>query len=55
VGTSIASAEGNGAIILTNPDPPISFTNVPEVTLKDRIGLSWNKAAVEGGTPVIDY
>jgi hypothetical protein len=55
VGTSVASLPGNGAIILTRPDPPINFANVPSITLKDRIGLSWQMAALQGGTPVLDY
>lgn len=55
VGTSTASLEGNGAIILTNPDAPHTLANVPSVTLGDRIGLSWLEGGANGGTPVIDY
>jgi hypothetical protein len=32
VGNSLVSAEGNGAIILTKPDAPTDFVNVPSVT-----------------------
>jgi hypothetical protein len=33
IGTSQQSDQGKGAIILTNPDAPISLQNVPSVTL----------------------
>ena len=32
VGTSAISQAGNGAIILTNPDPPQNVINVPQTT-----------------------
>jgi len=31
-GTSVVSDDGNGAIILTVPDPPINLVNVPTLT-----------------------
>jgi hypothetical protein len=33
VGSAVASQVGNGAVILTNPDPPKSLANLPLVTL----------------------
>ena len=53
-GNSLASNEGNGAVILTNPDPPTDVTNVAANTDGSNIGLSWN-AAGDGGSPIIDY
>lgn len=32
IGTSAESAEGNGAIMLTVPDAPVNFVNLPDVT-----------------------
>lgn len=55
VGSSITSASGNGAIILTNPNPPTSLANVASITSKSQIGLTWIPATFTGGTPVIDY
>ena len=40
-GNSVESDAGNGAVILTVPDPPLSFINVPSVTNANQIGLSW--------------
>ena len=55
VNTSIVSAAGNGAILLTNPDSPLSLTNVKAITDTTRVGLSWSAGLADGGTPVIDY
>ena len=41
IGASEYSKEGNGAIILTNPDAPWDLENVPEITAKHQIGLKW--------------
>jgi hypothetical protein len=54
-GTSIMSEEDNGAIILTVPDIPINLANVVELTLANQIGVSWEEAVNNGGTPVIDF
>jgi hypothetical protein len=55
IGTSPESLEGNGAVILTVPDPPISFENDPTVTSATSIGLTWQEASENGGTPILDY
>jgi hypothetical protein len=55
VGTSTASPEGNGAIILTNPDAPTTLANDAVITLGDQIGLTYLEGAANGGSPVIDY
>lgn len=55
VGTSIPSEEGNGAIIITNPGAPVSLNDVPIVTLGDRIGLTWEDGANNGGSEILDY
>lgn len=52
---SAESAIGNGALIWTVPDAPLSLRNVPYLTDYDTIGLIWNEAPENGGTPVIDY
>lgn len=31
-GNSLASSEGSGVVILTNPDTPLNFVNVPSIT-----------------------
>lgn len=55
VGTGLPSIEGNGAIILTNPDAPINLANEPSVTLGDQIGLVWEDGSSNGGTSIVDY
>jgi hypothetical protein len=54
-GSSDGSEEGNGAVILTNPDAPLSVSNDPSVTTDTVIGLKWLEGAQNGGSPVIDY
>jgi hypothetical protein len=54
-GDSIASLEGNGAIILTVPDAPTDQANNAVVTSGSQIGLTWNQGVMNGGTPVIDF
>ena len=55
VGTSAASAEGNGAVILTNPDAPTSLANDATVTLSTQVGLTWSDGAANGGANILDY
>ena len=55
IGNSVESLPGNGAIILTYPDVPINFVNIPSVTKSQQIGLTWNEGAQNGGSAVIDY
>jgi hypothetical protein len=55
VGSSSASELGNGAVIITNPDPPSLLQNKPAITSSTVIALSWTATVVVGGTPVIDY
>jgi hypothetical protein len=54
-GNSLDSDEGNGAMIITKPDPPIDFIEDYSQRTKSTIGVSWNEAAFVGGTPVIDF
>ncbi len=53
-GDSSVSAPGNGALILLVPDAPTSVQNVPSVTNKSQIGLSW-LVLNDGGAPILDY
>lgn len=54
-GTSPLSEMGSGAIMQLVPDAPINLANVPEITLDDKIGLSWEDGASNGGTSIVDY
>ncbi len=40
---------------MTNPDAPISLTNVNSITDTTRVSLSWSPGVADGGTAVIDY
>ncbi len=55
IGSSAESAPGNGAFIVTNPDPPISLANNADITSASVIALTWSAPAVNGGTEVIYY
>ena len=55
MGDSGTSTEGNGAIILTNPDAPVSLADDVATTSATTIAMTWSQGAVNGGTPVIDY
>lgn len=54
-GSSLTSADGNGAIILTNPDSPLNLQNDADVTTGSMIGLKWTEGVDNGGSAVIDY
>jgi hypothetical protein len=54
-GESTISDAGNGAIILTEPDAPLALAENIATRGATQIGLTWSKAAEEGGSPVIDY
>jgi hypothetical protein len=49
------SEVGGGAIVELAPDAPINLANIISITLDDRIGLSWEDGASNGGTSIIDY
>ena len=55
VNSSEISPTGNGAIILTNPDAPVSLANVVATTDATKIAMTWASGATNGGTPVLDY
>lgn len=54
-GTSPASTGGNGAVILTVPDAPLSLANNPLITSGSQVGLSWAQGLSNGGAAVIDF
>jgi hypothetical protein len=56
LGTSSASLEGNGAVILNYPDDPINLQNNLDITWGTTMGLTWDEPdANAGGIPVLDY
>lgn len=55
VGESGTSVEGNGAIILTFPDAPVSLADTLATTSATKIAMTWSAGASNGGTAVIDY
>jgi hypothetical protein len=54
-GQSEWSQPGNGAIILTNPDAPLTLANNPALTSGTSIAVVWAEGAQNGGSPVLDY
>ena len=54
-GTSSYSSSGNGAILITNPDAPVSLAEVYAQRSESTLGLSWSEGAYDGESPVIDY
>lgn len=55
VGSSLASDVGNGALILTTPDPPVNLSDNVSITSNSQVGLLWEDGAETGGSPIIDY
>jgi hypothetical protein len=54
-GDSLTSAAGNGAVITTTPDSPISLTEDYSARTKSTLGFTWSDAAFTGGVDIIDY
>jgi hypothetical protein len=54
-GNSVVSSVGNGAIILTYPDAPLSLAEAFAQRTATALGLTWSQGAANGGTPVIDF
>ncbi len=54
-GNSLISSEGNGAVITTTPDVPISLAEDTLLKTKSSISLVWSPAAFTGGATIIDY
>ena len=54
-GTSADSTPGNGAVIVTVPNPPTNLANNASLTTAYQIGLTWSPATFNGGTPLISY
>lgn len=46
---------GNGAVIVTVPDAPVSIQNNPAVTTVNKVGIIWSAGFSDGGLPVLDY
>lgn len=54
-GTSQTSEEGNGAVILTNPDAPLNLQEIVVSKTATSISVQWTEGAANGGDDVIDY
>ena len=54
-GDSSNSNTGNGAIILTSPDPPLNIAYNSALCSATQIAVIWTQGLANGGTPVIDY
>lgn len=54
-GTSTESNAGNGAIILTEPDPPVSLQENTAFRTATTLQIQWTAGAADGGTNVLDY
>lgn len=54
-GDSAQSDEGNGAVIITYPDAPISLTETIASRSPTSITFSWTEGPSNGGSAVLDY
>ncbi len=54
-GRSETSEEGNGAVILTYPDPPLNLVEDWSPKSQTSIGLSWIDSTFNGGADFLDY
>jgi hypothetical protein len=41
--------------LITNPDPPISLSEVTSLRTNTTLGLTWLNGPSAGGSPVLDY
>lgn len=55
IGDSEFSAEGNGSVILVEPDAPVNLVQLLSSSNAFQVGLSWQPGANDGGTPVTSY
>jgi len=49
------SAEGSGAVIMTEPDSPLNLAEDLAPKSESTIGLTWDTPAYAGGGTVLDY
>lgn len=54
-GDSLISDAGNGAVIMTVPDAPVSLAENSLLRGATQIGLTWTEGLSDGGSPVLDY
>lgn len=54
-GQSLYSLEGNGAVILTNPDAPVSVVEDYSTKTESTIGFTWSDGASNGGATIEGY
>lgn len=54
-GDSIESDIGNGAMILTYPDAPVSLAELYSERTATSLGLQWIEGPANGGASVFDY
>lgn len=54
-GESVKSNDGNGAVIITYPDPPIDLTVDESSRTRTSIGFYWSPPEFTGGAPITDY
>lgn len=54
-GDSAVSLSGNGAIIITYPDAPVSLANDESTTSAYLIGITWEDGLADGGNAITGY
>lgn len=54
-GTSTESNASNGAVIVTDPDPPYNLLEDTSYRTATQLAITWDCCTAEGGTPVLDY
>jgi hypothetical protein len=54
-GNSAESVEGNGAVITTTPDAPISLAENTSLRTKSQLALTWSAATFTGGATIDNY
>jgi hypothetical protein len=50
-----ALSDSIAVLAAQKPDAPTSLANVPTITLRDQIGLTWVAPVFGGGSPLLDY
>jgi hypothetical protein len=54
-GDSLESAIGQGATVISKPDPPVSLIEDISLRTTSTLGIEWSDGASDGGSPILEY
>lgn len=54
-GSSLTSASGHGALLVSIPSAPINLLELATERSKSTLGFTWGDGASNGGLTILDY